>query len=86
MALCETALNVHFFIRNKFIRNSAWEIEGTHVSEMEQAEPGDQRKETNKTYVLVFHFLLLGYQQKLFHVPRWSHLPQRRVPRQVLLQ
>ena len=26
---------------------------------MEQAEPGDQRKETNKTYVLVFHFYYL---------------------------
>ena len=31
----------------------------TIVSEMEQAEPGDQRKETNKSYVLVFHFYYL---------------------------
>ena len=33
---------------------------------MEQAEPGDQRKETNKTYVLVFHFYYLVINRNFF--------------------
>ena len=40
------------------------------------------RPEKRNKQVLCFGFplLLLGYQQKLYHVPRWSHLPLRRVP------